>query len=159
MSATDAEHTHLMQAIDLAAASVTGGGGPFGAVVVTADQHVFTGTNLVTATYDPTAHAEVTAIRTACAELGTFDLTAAVLYASCEPCPMCLAAALWARVGKVIYAANRDDAARAGFDDAAFYEYFESPRRRTVMQLEQVSTGRDCEPFDQWRADGSRIPY
>jgi guanine deaminase len=136
-------------------------GGPFGAVLVTAEGQVFDGVNRVTATNDPTAHAEVTAIRNACSQLGTFDLTGATLYSSCEPCPMCLASALWARVGQVFFAADRHDAARAGFDDAVFYNYFETPaaeRRMPVRQLDP-ETVLATAAFETWSTLESRIAY
>ena len=159
MSTTDAEF--LTRAIALASANVANGGGPFGAVIVTADGRVFDGVNRVTAANDPTAHAEVSAIRGACAALGTFDLSGAVLYTSCEPCPMCLAASLWARVTRVVYAANRYDAAGAGFDDAAFYEYFEGSAGRGILPVEQLSLdgNQAMAPFDAWNAEEDRIDY
>ena len=126
------EEQHLTQALALASANVRNAGGPFGAVVVSPDGHAFDGVNRVTANNDPTAHAEVMAIRNACTSLGTFDLTGFVLYTSCEPCPMCLSSALWARIEQVVYAVDRHDAARAGFDDAVFYEYFATDRKSVV---------------------------
>ncbi|MFC7375699.1 nucleoside deaminase [Brachybacterium sp. GCM10030267] len=149
----------LARAVDLASANVASGGGPFGAVVRTADGRLVDGTNRVTATLDPTAHAEVMAIRAACQELGTFELTGAVLYASCEPCPMCLASALWARVDRVVFAADRADAARAGFDDAAFYEFFESPGHRALLPTEQSRPAQALEPFEAWQALEDRTEY
>ena len=104
MSTTVTAEQYLARSIQLATANVLNSGGPFGAMIVTADGQTFDGVNRVTADNDPTAHAEVTAIRNACRELGTFDLTGAVLYTSCEPCPMCLASALWARVERVVCA-------------------------------------------------------
>lgn len=115
----DAQH-YLARAVELAVENVRSNGGPFGAIVVTADGPDFAGVNRVTANLDPTAHAEVTAIRNACQGIGSFDLTRASLYSSCEPCPMCLASSLWARIGRVYFAADRQDAAVAGFDDALF---------------------------------------
>lgn len=156
---TDAEY--LARAVSLATANVANSGGPFGAVVVTRDGRVFEGVNRVTANHDPTAHAEVTAIRAAGAGLGTHDLSGAVLYSSCEPCPMCLASSLWARLERVVFAANRYDAARAGFDDAVFYEYFETPvadRSLQVTQLEPHEVAANS-PFDAWTAAESRITY
>ncbi|MEW1981121.1 nucleoside deaminase [Citricoccus sp. NPDC079358] len=150
---------HLSRAIDLAASNAATNGGPFGALVVAADGQVFQGTNRVTATHDPTAHAEVEAIRAAALGLGTFDLSGAVLYASCEPCPMCLGAALWSRITRVVFAADRHDAAAAGFDDAAFYEYFESPGRRDAMPVVHHPTERAAAPFEAWRANESRTAY
>lgn len=148
----------LARAIELATESATSGGRPFGALVVTAEGRAFEGTNRVAATNDPTAHGEVTAIRNACADLGTFELSGAVLYTSCEPCPMCLAAALWARIDRVVFAADRHDAAAAGFDDAAFYGYFESADR-SRMPVRQQPTATRVAPFDAWRANDARVDY
>ena len=112
----------LQSAVDLATANVAVGGGPFGALVVRDGVVVATGVNRVTLDLDPTAHAEVTAIREACRALGVFALTGCTLFTSCEPCPMCAASSLWARLDRVVFCANRDDAADGGFDDRAFYE-------------------------------------
>ncbi|MFI2103960.1 nucleoside deaminase [Isoptericola sp. NPDC019693] len=157
---------HLEQAVALAVDSVANAGGPFGAVVVTRDGRVVEGNNRVTQDNDPTAHAEVTAIRRACAELGTFDLSGAVLYSSCEPCPMCLASALWARVDAVYFAADRHDAAAAGFDDAAFYDFFAARLREQpgspgagVMLVRHERTGSALAPFDAWRVLETRVDY
>lgn len=151
---------YLAKAVALATENVADAGGPFGAIVVTADGREFTGVNRVTANLDPTAHAEVVAIRTACRALGTFDLMGARLYSSCEPCPMCLASSLWARVSRVHFAADRHDAAAAGFDDAAFYQYFDDPHR-DLMPVERSvpATGRSVDPFDAWRAKDDRTAY
>ena len=157
--AAEGDDAHLTRALDLASASATTDGGPFGAVVVAADGRVFEGTNRVTAANDPTAHAEVTAIREAAAGLGTFDLSGCVLYSSCEPCPMCLGAALWARIDRVVFAADRHDAAAAGFDDAAFYEYFEAPDRRDAMPVRQHPIAQRTAPFEAWLANGARTAY
>lgn len=154
---TDA--SYLSRAVELATANVADSGGPFGAVVVTADGQAFDGVNRVTASNDPTAHAEVTAIRNACAALETFDLSGAVLYTSCEPCPMCLASALWARIDRVVYAADRHDAAAAGFDDALFYEYFETPLEERSMPVAQLSGESRNAPFEAWNAAAARIEY
>jgi guanine deaminase len=164
MSTTVTAEQYLARAIRLATANVLNSGGPFGALVVTSDGRTFDGVNRVTADNDPTAHAEVTAIRTACRELGTFDLSGAVLYTSCEPCPMCLASALWARIRHVVYAADRHDAASVGFDDAVFYEYFENPNRDSLMpvaRLELVEPGAPAplEPFNTWNKLETRIEY
>jgi guanine deaminase len=150
---------HLDRAVALAVDSVANAGGPFGAVIVTADGQVFEGNNRVTQDNDPTAHAEVTAIRRACAALGAFDLTGATLYSSCEPCPMCLASALWARVDAVYFAADRHDAAHAGFDDAAFYDFFEGDPADRTMRVVHERTASATAPFDAWRVLESRIEY
>ncbi|MEI3842945.1 MULTISPECIES: nucleoside deaminase [Microbacterium] len=153
---------YLARAVDLATDNVRNSGGPFGAIVVTADGRVFEGVNRVTANNDPSAHAEVTAIRNACAGLSTFDLTGAVLYTSCEPCPMCLATSLWARIDRVYFAADRDDAADAGFDDALFYRYFEGDARdREIMPVAQEALPADqrVAPFTEWTHTANRTDY
>lgn len=153
---------HLARAVGLATENVRNGGGPFGAIVVTADGQVFTGVNRVTANLDPSAHAEVTAIRAACQGLGTFELSGAALYSSCEPCPMCLATALWARIERVYFAADRQDAAAAGFDDAAFYRYFEGgPADRVVMPVAHIELagGDGVAPFAEWASTSDRVEY
>lgn len=143
----DSPAAALKLAIDAAAANVHNGGGPFGAVVVYPDGRHYVGVNRVTATHDPTAHAEVQAIRTACAAEQTVSLAGAKLYASCEPCPMCLGSALWSRVDEVVYAADRFDAAAAGFDDAKFYELLAQGK------VAKVHAHADRQlPFDAWRA-------
>ncbi|SIN68659.1 nucleoside deaminase [Agromyces cerinus] len=153
---------YLERAVDLATENVRRNGGPFGAIVVSADGRLFEGVNRVTANLDPTAHAEVTAIRAACQGLGTFDLSGATLYSSCEPCPMCLASSLWARIDRVYFAADRHDAAEAGFDDAVFYRYFEDgAEARTVMPVANLDLGdaRRIAPFTEWGRTTSRIDY
>jgi tRNA(Arg) A34 adenosine deaminase TadA len=153
------EQQWLDQAVELAAKNVTDGGGPFGALVVKDGQLVSTGVNQVTPTLDPTAHAEVVAIRAACRQLNTFKLEGCLLVSSCEPCPLCLSAALWARMDRVIFAADRDDAARAGFDDRAFYEVFTSPKENWPITVEHLGGARATLPFDQWISKPDRIPY
>lgn len=153
---------YLTRAVDLATENVRNEGGPFGAIVVSADGRVFEGVNRVTANLDPSAHAEVTAIRNACQGLGTFDLSGAVLYTSCEPCPMCLATSLWARIDKVYFAADRHDAADAGFDDAVFYEYFEGGEAaKAVMPVAQepLAPASRVAPFTEWGTTTTRIDY
>lgn len=164
MESANSDEKYLSLAIQLAIGNVDDDGGPFAALIVTADGQEFTGVNRVTANNDPTAHGEVMAIRNACAALSNFDLTGATLYTSCEPCPLCLSAALWARVQRVVYAADRFDAAAAGFDDAEFYEFFTQPieeRSMTVTQL--VLTNHDSThhtaPFAQWATLANRVDY
>lgn len=146
---------HMSAAIDAAVESVRTGGGPFGAVIVTADGRKFMGMNRVTVDNDPTAHAEVTAIRLACKRLGTYDLSGAVLYSSCEPCPMCATAARWARVRRVEFAADRYDAAAAGFDDSRFYDVIVTPDD-LIAQAEHAERLR---PFDTWAQTTTRTDY
>jgi len=150
---------HLARAIALAVANVGASGGPFGALVVTADGRVFEGTNRVTIDNDPTAHAEVSAIRNACRASGSFDLGGATLYSSCEPCPMCLSSALWARIDRVYFAADRHDAAAAGFDDAEFYDYLEGRSSPSLMPVQQLDLESAQAPFEAWRAFESRTEY
>ncbi len=162
LSSIPVDEAYLARAIDIATDNVTKQGGPFGALVVTADGREFEGVNRVTANYDPTAHAEVTAIRAACEGIQNFSLAGAVLYTSCEPCPMCLASALWARLDRVVFAADRTDAAVAGFDDAEFYRFFDEPERRPsmlpVLRIDLEDAARTA-PFIEWGRTATRIEY
>ena len=124
---TEQDKRFIQMAIDLATENVRNGGGPFGAIVVKDGEVIATGVNRVTANNDPTAHAEVQAIRAACAKTGNFELKGCVLYTSCEPCPMCLGAIYWSRVDRVVYAGTQNDAADAGFDDSFIYDELELP--------------------------------
>lgn len=157
MSAHD--ETWLQRAVDLAVANVADAGGPFGAVIVRDGEEIAFGQNRVTSEMDPTAHAEVQAIRAACRALGEFSLAGTTLYTSCEPCPLCLSAALWARIDRVVYAADRDDAARGGFDDREFYELFSRDRSTWDITIDERRTARSVEPFDTWLADIERVEY
>jgi guanine deaminase len=149
------DETYLKLATVVATENVLrGNGGPFGAVIVTPEGRIFSKGNSVTTTNDPTAHAEVNAIRFACAELGTFDLSGCVLYSSCEPCPMCLGAALWSRVERVVFAADRYDAADAGFDDAAFYA-----KLAEGNVAEQLIIDNHKRPFEAWGEYTERTEY
>ena len=155
--ASDAEW--LERAVALAVQNVADGGGPFGAVIVRGGELLASGVNRVTRDLDPTAHAEVNAIRAACASTGDFSLAGAVLYTSCEPCPLCLSAALWARVDRVVFTADRDDAARGGFDDRAFYALFEQPRSEWHLPIDAVRTADATAPFDAWLEHEARTHY
>jgi guanine deaminase len=157
---TSDDAAHLARAVELAVQNVAAGGGPFGALIVGADGAVVAeGQNRVTRDLDPTAHAEVVAIRRACTAVGSFTLAGATLYTSCEPCPLCLSAALWARVDRVVFAADRHDAARGGFDDREFYELFEQPRDVWHIPIDSVRTPDAAAPFDAWLAQESRTDY
>jgi tRNA(Arg) A34 adenosine deaminase TadA len=153
------EREWLERAVTAAAENVKAGGGPFGALVVKDGALIATGVNQVTATLDPTAHAEVVAIRAACRRLRTFKLEGCLLVASCEPCPLCLSAALWARMDRVIFAADRHDAAAAGFDDRAFYEVFTSPQQEWPLTVEHLAGEGVTLPFKQWTSRADRIEY
>jgi guanine deaminase len=149
----------LRAAVELATRNVREGGGPFGSVVVADGVVLGEGQNRVTRDNDPTAHAEVVAIRAACAVRGDFSLAGATLYASCEPCPMCLAAALWSRVDRIVHAADRHDAARGGFDDLAFYELFATERSAWTTKVETLTVPDAAAPFDAWLAAANRVAY
>lgn len=149
----------LARTIDLATENVANGGGPFGALIVRDGELVAEGQNRVTASLDPTAHAEVVAIRAACQTIGDFSLAGATLYTSCEPCPLCLSAALWARVDRVVYAADRDDAARGGFDDREFYELFARDRSTWDLPVDSVRPANASDPFDAWLEHDHRTDY
>ncbi len=146
-------------AIKLAANSVSAGGGPFGAVVVRNGEIVGTGHNRVVLDNDPSAHAEVVAIRDACSRLGTFQLGDCTLYASCEPCPMCLATIYWARIPRVVYAADRHDAADAQFDDALIYHEVALPPDARQAEFVQVRVDNALAPFRLWDEHEHRTPY
>lgn len=150
----------LELAIDEAIAGVRAGdGGPFGAVIVRAGQVIASAHNRVTSRNDPTAHAEVEAIRAACAMLGRYELSGCDLYASCEPCPMCLGATMWSRVDRLFFASTRQDAARAGFDDAVFYEQLERPPQQRTPPMLHVTTAGAARPFEAWAALPDRVKY
>ncbi|HID24345.1 MAG TPA: nucleoside deaminase [Planctomycetaceae bacterium] len=136
-----------------------GEGGPFGALVVHDGQVVGRGWNRVTRANDPTAHAEIEAIRDACRTLRTFRLTGCRLYSSCEPCPMCLAAIYWARIDCLWYAANRDDAARAGFDDAWIAEQISRPLHHQSLRIHQTLRDEAVPAFEAWLRKTDRIEY
>ena len=149
----------LAQTIQLAIDNVAAGGGPFGALIVRDGALLATGQNRVTRDLDPTAHAEVMAIRAACQAIGDFSLAGATLYTSCEPCPLCISASLWARVDRIVFAADRHDAARGGFDDLEFYELFTRDRSTGLTASDAVRLEAAATPFDAWLADAERTAY
>jgi guanine deaminase len=149
----------ITRAVELAVANVADGGGPFGAVIVRDGRLLAVGQNRVTRDLDPTAHAEVVAIRSACAAFKDFSLAGCVLYASCEPCPLCVSAALWARVDRVVYAADRHDAARGGFDDREFYELFARDRETWPTPVQAVAHEQSFAPFAAWLEKADRTAY
>jgi guanine deaminase len=157
--ARDGDAQWLEQAVALATQNVADGGGPFGAVIVRDGQLVAIGQNRVTRDLDPTAHAEVQAIRAACQALGTFSLEGCELFTSCEPCPLCVSASLWSRLDRVVYAADRTDAARGGFDDSAFYDLLEQERSTWPMPVEALRVDDAPAPFDAWLAREGRTHY
>lgn len=155
-----AEEQFMQEAIRLAGENnTTGNGGPFGAVVVKDGKIIACGHNEVTSTNDPTAHAEIVAIRKACAALGTFQLDGCEIYSSCEPCPMCLGAIYWARPAKIYFAATRADAAAAGFDDSLIYQEIALDHHQRLIPSEQILHGEALHVFHTWSTNASKIPY
>lgn len=150
---------YLARTIELATENVANDGGPFGALVVRGGKVLAEGQNRVTATLDPTAHAEVVAIRAACQVLKSFSLAGATLYTSCEPCPLCLSAALWARIDRIVFAADRHDAAAGGFDDLEFYELFARPREEWHVTIDGIRPDNAASPFDAWMSTQGRVDY
>lgn len=150
----------MRRAIELASEGVQQGlGGPFGAVVVKDGQIIAEGQNCVSSSTDPTAHAEVVAIRRACQEVGSFHLEGCEVYASCEPCPMCLSALYWAHVKRIYYAGSRHDAAAAGFDDDLIYRELAAPIEERRVPLERLLAEEGRKPFETWAAKNDRIEY
>jgi guanine deaminase len=150
----------MRQAIQLAVDNVRSGrGGPFAAIVAKDAVILSTGTNVVTSTNDPTAHAEIVAIRAACAALGSFQLDGCDLYATCEPCPMCLGAIYWARPARVFFGATAADAARAGFDDAFIYEQIAFPPGERKIPFLSLMRNEALECFRAWREEPGRVSY
>ena len=134
-------------------------GGPFGAVVVKDGKIIGRGNNRVTSSNDPTAHAEVTAIRNACTHLETFDLNGCEIYTSCEPCPMCLAAIYWARIDTIYYANTKKDAAEIDFDDAFFYEELDKPIEDRSIPMKQMLREEAITVFRDWSDKEDKTPY
>jgi guanine deaminase len=150
----------LREAIRLSLEKMEAGeGGPFGAIVVHEGKIVGRGWNRVTSTNDPTAHAEIVAIREACAELKTFSLAGCEIYTSCEPCPMCFAAICWARLERIYYAANCHDAAAAGFDDCQFYREVALPPNERSIPMVQDLQDEARKAFQAWMRRTDRTPY
>ena len=153
-------NSYMQEAIQRAVENVRSGrGGPFGAIVVKDGRVIARGTNLVTSANDPTAHAEVTAIREACRALGTFQLAGCEIYTSCEPCPMCLGAIYWARPDRVFFAATASDAAEAGFDDSFIYEELKRPHGGRKIPFEPMMREAGLEPFREWARKSGRVRY
>jgi len=158
MSSND--EAFMRHAIALSRRGMEGGaGGPFGAVVVKDGRVVAEGWNQVTSTNDPTAHAEVVAIRRACSALGRFDLRGAVLYTSCEPCPMCLAAAYWARLDAVVFGNARDEAAAIGFDDQWLYDEVPKPIEARSLPMRRLLQAEALDVFEAWAKKPDKVPY
>lgn len=149
----------MREAIRLSIENVKNGGGPFGAVIVKDGEIIATGVNRVTSQHDPTAHAEVSAIRAACSKLGVFDLSGCDIYTSCEPCPMCLGAIYWAHLDKLYYANTKDDAKDIGFDDAFIYREMELPISERNLSYESLLRDEALQTFNLWRNKTDKIEY
>ena len=149
----------LRRAIALASENVGRGGGPFGAVVVRDGRILGEGSNRVTLDNDPSAHAEIVAIRDACRRLGSFKLDGAVIYSSCEPCPMCWSAIQWSRAARLCFAADQIDAAAAGFDDAVFWREVGVPMDRRALPAKRLLQTEGRQPFAAWQAKPDKTAY
>ena len=150
----------LSRAVEISGERMRAGdGGPFGAVIVKDGKIIAEGQNRVTSANDPTAHAEVVAIREACAALSSFDLSGCVIYASCEPCPMCLAAIYWARLEQVYYTNTREDAARIGFDDAVIYEEIAMPIEQRGIPMTRIALAEAEAIFEEWLQKDDKVRY
>jgi guanine deaminase len=155
-----ADEQFMRMAIDLATGNVvSGAGGPFGAVIVKDGRVVATGVNSVTASNDPTAHAEVTAIRNAAAALGSFELKGCAIYSSCEPCPMCLGAIYWSRMDALYFGSTAKDAADAGFDDSFFYDELRKSIGERSIPTVNLMREQAEESFQAWKNSSGRIEY
>jgi tRNA(Arg) A34 adenosine deaminase TadA len=149
----------MSKAIDLSIENVKQGGGPFGAVIVKNGKIVASGVNRVTANNDPTAHAEVNAIRKACKKLKTFDLSDCVIYTSCEPCPMCLGAIYWAHIGHIYYGNTKDDAKKIGFDDSFIYSELEMRKEDRKLNTTQLLSDEAIQVFEKWDSFENKTKY
>ena len=150
---------YMRKAIELSVKNIDNNGGPFGAVIVKDGEIIANGVNRVTLNNDPTAHAEVNAIREATAKLGTIDLSGCVIYSSCEPCPMCLGAIYWAHIDKIYYANNKVDAKDIDFDDSFIYEELDLPIEKRKIPTTQILRDESILAFNKWRDKSDKIKY
>lgn len=153
------DEKYLREAIAMATANVTNGGGPFGALIVRNGEVIGRGVNYVACDNDPTAHAEVMAIRDACKNIGDFRLDGCVIYTSCEPCPMCLGAIYWGHLDRIVFAATKSDAAKAGFDDSFIYDEFALTLERRSIPIQKLAIKEAAEPFQQWLKLENKTEY
>ena len=149
----------MKRAIELSIKSVNTGTGPFGAVIVKDDRIISEGYNTVTMTNDPTAHAEITAIRIACKNLNNFSLEGCDLYTTCEPCPMCLSAIYWARINKIFYANTRSDAQKIDFSDALIYEELNKKIKERKIPMHQIMREEALKAFEMWEKKEDKVKY
>ena len=156
---TEKDRKYMQMAIDASVENVKNGGGPFGAVIVRGDDVVSVGVNRVTASNDPTAHAEVSAIRAACSKLGTFQLKDCTIYTSCEPCPMCLSAIYWSGISRIYYGNNAKDAEDIGFGDKFIYEEIARPHSERSVPSTCIMRDEALAAFRAWMDNPDRIEY
>lgn len=153
------DKSYMREAIQMATANVGNGGGPFGAIIVKDGKVIGRGVNRVTAENDPTAHAEVSAIRDAARHEGNFDLTGATIYTSCEPCPMCLGAIYWAHIAKIFYGNTKTDAAEINFDDSFIYKQLSLPEAERAIPQEQILHSEAIATFRAWESKTDKEEY
>ena len=149
----------MLRAIELSISSANGTGGPFGCVIVKDDKIIAEGSNKVTFSNDPTAHAEIVAIREACKKLNTFNLSGCDLYASCEPCPMCLSAIYWSHVNNIFYANTREDAKKINFDDSLIYSEISKKNEDRKIPIKQMLRDEALKAFEIWNKKTDKIEY
>lgn len=149
----------MLKAIELSEENVANGGGPFGAVISRNGEIIAIGVNRVTSEHDPTAHAEVSAIRAACKKLGSFDLSGCEIYTSCEPCPMCLGAIYWSHIGKMYYGNDKSDAKRIGFDDSFIYDELALSPGGRKLSSENILSEEAAKAFEMWMKKDDKIEY
>jgi tRNA(Arg) A34 adenosine deaminase TadA len=150
---------YMMRAIALSIENIKSGGGPFGAVIVKEDRIIGEGQNSVVTSNDPTAHAEIVAIRNACKTINSYDLSGSIIFASCEPCPMCLSAIWWSRIEKVYFGNTQNDASQIGFDDEEIYRELTRPILQRKLPLEQVLHDESIKVFEVWEHHPNKIMY
>ena len=149
----------MQRAIELSIESIDSGGGPFGSVIVKDEKIISEGMNRVTVDNDPTSHGEIVAIRNACKKLNTFNLSNCSLYSSCEPCPMCMSAIYWSRIGKVYYANTRDDAKKINFDDSLIYSEIPKKNEDKKIPIKQMMRDEALKAFNLWDKKTDKIEY
>ena len=149
----------MQRAIELSIESINSGGGAFGSVIVKDEKIISEGMNRVTVDNDPTSHGEIVAIRNACKKLNTFNLSNCSLYSSCEPCPMCMSAIYWSRIGKVYYANTRDDAKKINFDDSLIYSEIPKKNEDKKISMKQIMRNEALKAFDLWDKKTDKIEY
>ena len=155
----ESKNKFMLRAIELSIRSANGTGGPFGCVVVKDNKIIAEGSNKVTFSNDPTAHAEIVAIREACKKLNTFNLSGCDIYASCEPCPMCLSAIYWSHIDNIYYANTRDDAKKINFDDSMIYSEFSKKIEDRKIPIKQMLRDDALEAFDIWDKKTDKVEY